>query len=1013
MVIWGAIWGAFIGWLIGYGWELSSPLIGSVVGMLAGLTLRRSVRKEFARLQKDLQTSTRAQAQVVLDAARDPVEEEASRRDRRSEDRSVGGAADSAAITAGVLSVSTVASTPVRQEQDPASWHQAAAAAPLARSAQPVAANPFAPVAKPDAIAGQSTASPHSADSTAEFAPSLYSSPSWVERAFSKVRDWLTGGNTVAKVGGLMLFIGLAFLAKWAADNSMFPPEARLAGIAIVGIGLLVQGARMAKERFANAGVLDGDSGDTSYRFHYGILLQGLGVAILYLAIFAAFKLYGLLPSSAALALMVAVCVLSNVIALQRHAQAMAFVGFAGAFAAPVLLSDGSGNHVALFSYYLLLNMAIAGLAYLRPWRAVHLLGFLATFGVASAWGVLRYTPQLYASTQPFLLAFFVIYLVVGLLYALRHSAARAHKVDASLVFGLPVAALALQIELVRDTAYGAAWSSIIAGALYIGLAWGLHKRASEAAHWLGRSYAAIGLLLVTLAVPLAVEPQVTAAVWALEGAGIYWLSRQQNSRWGCAFGVLMQAVAGAMMLHVLDRRYYGLTYGLLDQPVSWPFANADFLSSLLLAGGALAISWWTRSDPWRFGSGKAQASREQHANAVVSVVLFVVGFGWAWQGLWAQLQYGSRPLFGLGMLHAVRILGFVALVLLAQWAAQRFAWRGARLPAYAAFPVVGFGILLAVVEASWGWREVLLWSVVAMGYLVVLYRADRSAPLLYWRVVHTANVGLALLLAGRTLAALVDWARLWRSDWYAVVGVVSAIAVLLLLSRAVWWRAQRSQNAKSAGWPLNRFRRDYLLHAGAGVAALVGLSTLALACLVRGDVQPLPYVPLLNPIDLAALLGLGALVLWRLRVEQADWIDAESAWKSRMGWAVIAVLGFVVVNTVWLRVAHHFFAVPWRADTLAQSFVVQAGYSVLWTVLALMTMVLARRRAQRVLWQVGAGLLGLTVVKMLLVDLANSGGGERIVAFIAVGALMVAIGYFAPMPAARTAVVAQGKESS
>jgi uncharacterized membrane protein len=34
-------------------------------------------------------------------------------------------------------------------------------------------------------------------------------------------------------------------------------------------------------------------------------------------------------------------------------------------------------------------------------------------------------------------------------------------------------------------------------------------------------------------------------------------------------------------------------------------------------------------------------------------------------------------------------------------------------------------------------------------------------------------------------------------------------------------------------------------------------------------------------------------------------------------------------------------------------------------------------------------------------VDLANSGGGERIVAFIGVGLLMVAVGCFAPLPPA------------
>jgi uncharacterized membrane protein len=63
--------------------------------------------------------------------------------------------------------------------------------------------------------------------------------------------------------------------------------------------------------------------------------------------------------------------------------------------------------------------------------------------------------------------------------------------------------------------------------------------------------------------------------------------------------------------------------------------------------------------------------------------------------------------------------------------------------------------------------------------------------------------------------------------------------------------------------------------------------------------------------------------------------------------------------------------------------------------------MVLAKRRLQRGLWMAGAALLGLTLLKLFVVDLSNSGGGERIVAFIAVGALMLVVGYFAPIPSA------------
>jgi uncharacterized membrane protein len=117
---------------------------------------------------------------------------------------------------------------------------------------------------------------------------------------------------------------------------------------------------------------------------------------------------------------------------------------------------------------------------------------------------------------------------------------------------------------------------------------------------------------------------------------------------------------------------------------------------------------------------------------------------------------------------------------------------------------------------------------------------------------------------------------------------------------------------------------------------------------------------------------------------------------------AGLAAVAFVAINTVWLRVAHHWGGVPWDAQALFDSFLVQAGYSILWTLIALVLMVGAHRRGLRAPWMLGAGLLGLTVLKLFVVDLSNRGGSERIVVFIAVGLLMLVVGWFAPLPPSR-----------
>ena len=149
-----------------------------------------------------------------------------------------------------------------------------------------------------------------------------------------------------------------------------------------------------------------------------------------------------------AFALMVLVCAGGCALALGQNARALAFLAFAGGFATPLLLSTGQGSHVALFGYYTLLGLGIAAIAARRAWRELNWLGAVSTFGIATVWSVLRYTPPEWGTAQPFLLAFMVIYVAVALLYARQRAAQETPPgravVDAALVFGVPLAGFAL-----------------------------------------------------------------------------------------------------------------------------------------------------------------------------------------------------------------------------------------------------------------------------------------------------------------------------------------------------------------------------------------------------------------------------------------------------------------------------------------------------------------------------------------------------------------------------------------
>jgi uncharacterized membrane protein len=161
------------------------------------------------------------------------------------------------------------------------------------------------------------------------------------------------------------------------------------------------------------------------------------------------------------------------------------------------------------------------------------------------------------------------------------------------------------------------------------------------------------------------------------------------------------------------------------------------------------------------------------------------------------------------------------------------------------------------------------------------------------------------------------------------------------------------------------------------------------------GEPFPLPYVPLLNPLEIALVLAL--VVLFRWSAQRAG-IDERSR-HALLGFGV-----FVCVNGALLRIAHHWGHIPWDLSDLLASRPLQAALTLAWTATGAVLMYTAARRSLRALWSVGAALLALVVVKLFVLDLAALSGLPRVVAFLGVGVLLLAIGYISPLPPSASA---------
>jgi uncharacterized membrane protein len=197
--------------------------------------------------------------------------------------------------------------------------------------------------------------------------------------------------------------------------------------------------------------------------------------------------------------------------------------------------------------------------------------------------------------------------------------------------------------------------------------------------------------------------------------------------------------------------------------------------------------------------------------------------------------------------------------------------------------------------------------------------------------------------------------------------------------------------------WPLADYAPQYQQQGSAVLVLLLWLWLLTSALLSSGNAHPLPFLPICNPLELSQLIVFFGITRWVIRHQEYVC--------SKIPVQTFVILGgstaFLWLNAALARSVHQFGAVPFDVDSMLDSRLYQAALSVLWGVLSLVLMVTAHRLKHRILWLIGAGLVGITVGKLFLIDLANSGTVERIVSFLAVGTLLMIIGYFAPLPPA------------
>ena len=794
-----------------------------------------------------------------------------------------------------------------------------------------------------------------------------------LDHAVAWLKRYFTEGNLIVRVGILVLFIGVAFLLKYAADNSMLPIELRMAAVALGGIAVLVVGWRLRDKKR-----------------DYALVLQGGGIGILYLVAFAALKFFQLLPAGFVFVCLFAMVLLSALLAVVQNARVLAVLAVTGGFLAPVLSSTGNGSHIALFSYFMLLNIGIFAIAWFRSWRILNLVGFAFTFIIGGAWGITSYQPELFISSEFFLILFFLMYVAIALLFAHRQPPNLKGYVDSTLVFGLPIVAFSMQAALVKNYPFILAISACVLGFFYLALAWvyqrGLGKwQADKSLQLLSESFLAVGVVFASLTIPFALDGEWIASAWALEGAAILWVSVRQNRQLGVAFALALQFLGGmgflgelgrvGQLLPVLNSVYIGallVTFAGMFSSYYLAYAAHNVspllrqLSSLMLVW---ALAWWLGSG---FNEVVTYVSSAYRLSALMLFAALSI----------ALLIFIERRLRWYELRHHATALGaaiIVALYISIQQQTHPFEYLG-WLAWPCMFSVLFYYLFLQDIKPLTYQCDDVNHNGVSANTLSA--KESKVSVLTYLPWLHM----LGLYVGG----AVLTWQCIWlarvvfdlHGAWLFVATVLPVLAIVGCVLR--WSR-----------WPV---QLHCLLYRQLGIQPFI--LSLVLWIVVgsifsSGDSAPLMFIPIVNPLDITLIVVLMTVILWWRKYGQ--WLDSKIS--SRFTASVFAMIGFMIFNGVILRSLHHFTHLPYTFSAFFDSALTQASLSVAWTLVGLAIMIFASRKGWRSAWIGAAILLGVTVLKLMLLDLHERDALVTIVSFIVVGFLLLIVGYFSPIP--------------
>ena len=337
------------------------------------------------------------------------------------------------------------------------------------------------------------------------------------------------GSQIFNRIAIVLLLIGTAYGMKLAVDRGLIGPAARVIVGLAAGAGIVLWSERFRKKGFA--------------AFSYS--LKALGSGVLYLALWAAFHLYTLIPAEVALGAMVLVTAWNAYMSWAQNSELLAAYALAGGFATPVLLSTGGNHEVFLFTYLLAIDVATIALVKLRPWPRLLLGAFPFTVVYFMGWFASFYVAEELAVTSAFIALFVAAFASVPIA---REQGRKDGEGEAVADRGrLSVLLEDILLPLANSAFAGLAfysvlqdaghhdwlpWLMLVLAAVYLGLMRLPQTAVASAMHL------SIAVVFLTIAIPLKASGAWITVSWLVEGLALVWVATRLSGEGDEAYAV-------------------------------------------------------------------------------------------------------------------------------------------------------------------------------------------------------------------------------------------------------------------------------------------------------------------------------------------------------------------------------------------------------------------------------------------------------------------------------------------